>query len=142
VLNIVRHEIEFYCPSDKIPAFIEGDLSGLEINDGLHISAFKLPDGVKPVIQGRDFTVATIVPSSGYAEEMAAVKPLTEEEAAAAAAAAAAAPGAAAPGAAPGAAPAAGDKAAAGPAKAAPGAAPKAAPGAAPKAAPAKGDKK
>jgi large subunit ribosomal protein L25 len=137
VLNIVRHEIEFFCPSDRIPAFIEGDLSGLEINDGLHISAFKLPEGVKPVIQGRDFTVATIVPSSGYAEEMAAVKP-TEDEAAAAAAAA---PGAAAPGAAPGAAPAAAAPAGGG-AKAAPGAAPKAA--AAPaKGAPAKGgDKK
>src|SRR5262245_26076803 len=28
VLNVVRHEVEFVCPSDHIPQFIEGDLAG------------------------------------------------------------------------------------------------------------------
>ena len=60
VLNIVRHEIELLCPADKIPAFIEADLSALDIHDTLHISAFTLPEGVKPVIHDRDFTVATV----------------------------------------------------------------------------------
>ena len=58
VLNIVRHEVELICPADNIPDYIEGDLSGMDIHDSLHISAFKLPEGVKPVIRDRDFTVA------------------------------------------------------------------------------------
>jgi large subunit ribosomal protein L25 len=117
VLNIVRHEIELSCPVDTIPEFLTIDLANLEINDSVHISAVKLPEGVRPTIMGRDFTIATIAPPSALKAE--------REEAAQAAAAAAAAPVAAAPAAgapaAPGAAPAtpaAGAKGA--PAKAAP----------------------
>jgi large subunit ribosomal protein L25 len=73
-LNIVRHTVEFFCPAESIPASITADLAGLEINDSLHISAVKLPEGVRPVIRDRDFTIATIVPSSGFLEEMAAAK--------------------------------------------------------------------
>ncbi len=60
VLNVVRHDVELICPIDSVPEQIEGDLSGLEIGDGLHISAIKLPDGVSPAITDRDFTIATI----------------------------------------------------------------------------------
>jgi large subunit ribosomal protein L25 len=96
VLNIVRHEVELICPSDAIPAELVADLTGLAINDSLHISAFKLPEGVSPAIRDRDFTVATIAaPSVKAADEEA---PAAEGEAAAPAAKAAApkaAPGAA-----------------------------------------------
>jgi large subunit ribosomal protein L25 len=61
VLNIVRHEIQVRCPSDAIPDHFDIDLTGLEIGDAVHISALKLPEGVKPTITERDFTVATIV---------------------------------------------------------------------------------
>lgn len=102
VLNIVRHEVELVCPSDNIPAELVADLTGLNINDSLHISAFKLPEGVTPAIQGRDFTVATIAaPSVKGADEEA---PAAEGEAAAPAGKAAApkaAPGAAGKAAAP-----------------------------------------
>jgi large subunit ribosomal protein L25 len=105
-LNIVRHTVEFICPVEKIPEFITADLTGLEIGKSLHISAVKLPEGITPVIRDRDFTVATIVSSSGYLEEQALAKQKAEE-AALAAAAAAAVPGAeGAEGAAPAAAPA------------------------------------
>lgn len=60
VLNVVRHEIEVTAPADKIPDFFEFNLEGLEIGRSVHISAIKLPEGVKPTIQNRDFTVATI----------------------------------------------------------------------------------
>jgi len=60
VLNIVRHEIPVRCPADAIPDHFEIDLTGLEIGDSVHISAVKLPEGVRPTIT-RDFTVATIV---------------------------------------------------------------------------------
>jgi large subunit ribosomal protein L25 len=61
VLNIVRHEIPVRCPADAIPNHFEVDLTGLEIGDSVHISAVKLPEGVRPTITERDFTVATIV---------------------------------------------------------------------------------
>ena len=60
VLNVVRHEIEVTCPADAIPDYFEFNLEGLEIGRSVHISAIKLPEGVKPTILNRDFTVATI----------------------------------------------------------------------------------
>ncbi|WP_455476438.1 50S ribosomal protein L25/general stress protein Ctc [Bartonella sp. B17] len=60
VLNIVRHEIECTAPANAIPHAIEIDLSGYSIGDSIHISAVQLPKGVTPVIQDRDFTIATI----------------------------------------------------------------------------------
>lgn len=118
VLNTVRHEIEFWCPSEKIPQFIEVDLTGMDIGDSLHISAIKLPDGLVPVIRSRDFTVATVAAPSAFAD--AEVKTAAAGDAAAAAPAAAGAAPAA--GAAKAGAPAAAGKAA--PAKAAPAKAP------------------
>jgi large subunit ribosomal protein L25 len=60
VLNIVRHEVEVTCPADAIPDFFEFNLEGLEIGRSIHISATKMPEGVKPTILNRDFTVATV----------------------------------------------------------------------------------
>src|ERR1700692_2247726 len=50
VLNIVRHSIGLICPADAIPNTIEVDVSGLDINETIHINALTLPSGVKPVI--------------------------------------------------------------------------------------------
>jgi large subunit ribosomal protein L25 len=69
VLNIVRHTVELYCPATAIPEFIEVSLEGLDIGDSIHISAFKLPEGVTPVITDRDFTVATIAAPSALRSE-------------------------------------------------------------------------
>ncbi len=60
VLNIVRHEVEVTCPADAIPEYFEFNLEGLEIGRSVHISAVKMPEGVRPTILNRDFTVATI----------------------------------------------------------------------------------
>ena len=100
VLNIVRHEVEVFCPYDKIPQFFEADLTGLEIGRSIHISAIKLPEGVSPVIKNRDFTIATIAGAlKGDTEEAAAT---AEAGVAAGAAAPAAAAGKGAPAAAAG----------------------------------------
>jgi len=90
VLNIVRHEVEFHCPANAIPDFITVDLEGTDIGDSIHISAVKLPEGIRPVIGDRDFTVATIAGSSAMkpevdetaavATEAAAETPATEAE--------------------------------------------------------------
>jgi large subunit ribosomal protein L25 len=126
-LNVVHHDIEVTCAPDKIPAKFEISLEGLQINDALHLSALKLPEGVKLTTQEKDFTIATIaVPSAIRSESQeaaaaaaaAAAAPVLEGDAAAAAAAGAPAAGAASGAAAPaadakGAAPAAGAKGAA-----------------------------
>ncbi len=72
VLNIVRHEVELIVPGDAIPEFIEADLTGLDINDGVHISAIKLPKGATPAIHDRDFTIATIAAPAGLKSDEAA----------------------------------------------------------------------
>ena len=69
VLNVVRYEIELNCPADSIPEAIEVDLTGLDINDSVHISAVTLPEGAVPTISDRDFTVATIAAPAGLAGE-------------------------------------------------------------------------
>ncbi len=129
VLNIVRHDVEVFCPYDKIPAFFEVSLEGLDIGRAIHISAVTLPAGVTPAIKDRDFTIATIagakkeeeveaVPGADAAAAPAAGDAKAAAPAAGGKAAAPAAGGKAAPAAAGAKAPAAGGKAA--PAAAAP----------------------
>ncbi len=70
VLNVVRHTIEMIVPADAIPEFVTVDLAGLEIGDSVHISAIALPEGVRPTITGRDFTVATIAGAASAVPEV------------------------------------------------------------------------
>ena len=107
VLNIVRHKIALICPAETIPNTIDVDVSGLDINETIHIAALSLPKGVRPVISDRNFTICSIVAPTSVREELRAAAAAAAEPAPAAGAAPAAA-GAAAPaaGAAPAAAPA------------------------------------
>jgi large subunit ribosomal protein L25 len=72
LLNIVRHEIEMLCSADNIPDHIDVSLEGREIGDSIHISAVKLPEGARPTIADRDFTIATLAAPSAVREEAAA----------------------------------------------------------------------
>ena len=87
-VNIVTHTVEVVCPADAIPESIDVDISSLDINHSKHLTDVTLPANIR-VIGKADMTLVTVVPPSGYAEEMKAA-------AEAAAAAAAAAPTAAA----------------------------------------------
>jgi large subunit ribosomal protein L25 len=80
LLNIVRHEIEAHCRADAIPHHIEVDLTGLDIGDSVHISMITLPEGVRPTITDRDFTVATIAAPTVVQEETAAAAAPAEGE--------------------------------------------------------------
>jgi large subunit ribosomal protein L25 len=64
VLNVVRHELELVCESDKIPDDIQIDVTGLDIGDSIHISNVTLPAGSESAITDRDFTIATVVAPS------------------------------------------------------------------------------
>jgi large subunit ribosomal protein L25 len=71
VLNVVRHELELSCDAANIPDEIIIDLAGYDIGDSIHISAVALPEGATPTIEDRDFTIATLVGSSGMKAEAA-----------------------------------------------------------------------
>jgi large subunit ribosomal protein L25 len=103
-VNIVEHTIAVRVRADQIPESIEVDVSDLDINHSRHLSDITLPAGVQ-VLESGDATLVTIVPPSGYAEELKAAADAVAAAAAAAAAATAAA--AAVPTGAPGATPAA-----------------------------------
>jgi large subunit ribosomal protein L25 len=93
-INIVTHSLELECSVDNIPQFIEADVGGLEIAHSLHLSDVKLPTGVK-ALSREDATLVTIVPPSGYAEEVKAAAAAAAGGPAAATPAAGAAPAAA-----------------------------------------------
>src|SRR4029079_15997969 len=97
VLNIVRHTIRLKCKANSIPEEVVVDLTGLEIGDSVHISSIKLPEGARPVIRDRDFTVATVAGRKAEEEvttTTTAVEGVPVEGEAAAEGAAAAAPAA------------------------------------------------
>ena len=101
-LNVVRHTVELRVPADAIPDALVADLTDCDINDSLHISAIAMPEGCRPVIATRDFTIATIAPPTTYQEEAptaaaAAAAPAAGAAPAAAAASAATAAATAAP---------------------------------------------
>ena len=84
VLNVIRHELELVCESDKIPDEIALDVTGLEVGDSIHISHVTLPEGSESAIADRDFTIATVVAPSAMKRDASE----EEEEAAEAAEAA------------------------------------------------------
>jgi len=119
VLNIVSHTVSLYCPADFIPEDIVVDLTGMQINQSVHLSQIKLPDRVTSASR-EDVTLCAITAQAKEEEvvadaPVAADVPATSQKAPEAGAAAPAAGGkAAAPAAgAKGAAPAAGAKGAA-----------------------------
>ncbi len=60
ILNIVRRTVELLCDANNIPEILIADLEGLQIRDSVHFSSLEVPEGVTPVIDDRDFTIATI----------------------------------------------------------------------------------
>jgi large subunit ribosomal protein L25 len=72
LLNIVRHAIDVVCSVNSIPDHLTVDLSGLTIGDSIHFHSVEMPEGVRPVITERDFTIASIAASSAVREEAAA----------------------------------------------------------------------
>lgn len=62
VLNLVRHAVDVYCDPEKVPAFFEADVSGLDINGNLRWSDLKGTGDCRPTIVDRDFVILTIAP--------------------------------------------------------------------------------
>jgi large subunit ribosomal protein L25 len=99
IVSHMRTEVEVSCLPKHLPEFIEVDISGLSLNESIHLSQLKIPDGVTLVDLAKDdaAVVAIHSPRAEEPEPTAAV-----EAGAPAAEGAAAAPAAAAAGAATG----------------------------------------
>jgi len=69
VLNIVRFDVEVVCKAKNIPDEIVVDLADFEIGDSVKISNADMPEGAKPAIDDRDFTLATISAPRAIIEE-------------------------------------------------------------------------
>jgi large subunit ribosomal protein L25 len=95
LVSHMRTETEVACLPKDLPEFIEVDISGLSLNESIHLSQLKVPDGVTLVELAKD-DVAVVAIHSPRAEEpeptavAAAGAPAAEGAAAPAAAAAAA----------------------------------------------------
>lgn len=70
-ISYAFHEVEVFAFADEVPAQIEADISELDIGAQIHISAFKLPKGVRPADK-TDFVVASITGTSAQAAADAA----------------------------------------------------------------------
>ena len=68
-LNVVRHEVELNVIAGAIPEKLDVDLAEAKLGDVIKISAIKLPEGVTPVIQDRDFVICSIATPAGFVEE-------------------------------------------------------------------------
>lgn len=78
-VNVVRHTVELMCSAVNIPDFIEANLEGKEHGDAVKLSDAEMPEGAKPVIDDRDFTIATLVPPKTAEQEAAEEAALAEE---------------------------------------------------------------
>jgi large subunit ribosomal protein L25 len=94
LVSHMRTETEVTCLPKDLPEFIEVDISGLSLNESIHLSQLKIPDGVTLVELAKD-DAAVVAIHSPRAEEpeptavAAAGAPAAEGAAAAPAAAAA-----------------------------------------------------
>jgi large subunit ribosomal protein L25 len=100
LVSHLRNEVEVSCLPKDLPEFIEVDMSALTLNESIHMSQLKIPDGVElTALAKEDAAVASI--HSPRAEEPEAVAAAAAATEGAVPAAAAAAPAAGAKAAAP-----------------------------------------
>ncbi len=62
ILEIALHEIEIEAPANKIPEKIVVDISGLEIDDTIHIEDIALPEGVRTTHDPMEVVVTVTSP--------------------------------------------------------------------------------
>jgi large subunit ribosomal protein L25 len=97
IVSHMRNEVEVSCLPKDLPEFVEVDISGLSLNESIHLSQLKIPEGVQLVdLAKEDSAVVAIHSPRAEEPEPVAAAAAAAEGAAAPAAGAAAAPAAAA----------------------------------------------
>ncbi len=74
ILQEAARDLEIRCLPDRIPQYIEVDVSNLDIGDAVHVRDLQLAEGIK-VLSEANLTLVTVVPPT---EEKAAVPETTE----------------------------------------------------------------
>jgi large subunit ribosomal protein L25 len=64
-------DLQIRCTPDRIPEFIDVDVSHLEINDSVHLHEITLPEGVEAEIDA-DRTICSVTPPAGAISALAA----------------------------------------------------------------------
>jgi len=59
-LQVIRRSVPVRCQLKDLPEHIPADVSGLDFGTSLHMGSLGYPEGVKPVIKGRNPTVCTV----------------------------------------------------------------------------------
>jgi large subunit ribosomal protein L25 len=95
IVSHMRNEVEVSCLPKDLPEFVEVDISGLSLNESIHLSQLKIPDGVQLLDLAKEDS-AVVAIHSPRAEEPEPTAAAAAAEGAAAPAAGAAAPAAAA----------------------------------------------
>jgi large subunit ribosomal protein L25 len=92
LVSHMRNEVEVSCLPKDLPEFIEVDMSGLSLNESIHLSQLKIPDGVEllALVKEDAAVVAIHSPRAEEPEPTAAAAGAAPAEGAAAAPAAAA----------------------------------------------------
>ena len=97
IVSHMRNEVEVSCLPKDLPEFVEVDISGLSLNESIHLSQLKIPEGVQLLdLAKEDSAVVAIHSPRAEEPEPTAAAAVAAEGAAAPAAGAAAAPAAAA----------------------------------------------
>lgn len=70
VLDRLRNELEIECLPRNLPEYIEVDVSGLDVNESIHLEELTLPEGVTSVAQahGENWTVVAVHVPRGAVE--------------------------------------------------------------------------
>src|SRR5258708_22406037 len=63
IVSHMRNEVEISCLPKDLPEFIEVDISGLSLNESIHLSQLKVPQGVVLVELAKEDAAVVAVPS-------------------------------------------------------------------------------
>jgi large subunit ribosomal protein L25 len=98
IVSHMRNEVEVSCLPKDLPEFVEVDISGLSLNESIHLSQLKIPEGVQLLDLAKEDSAVVAIhsPRAEEPEPTAAAAAAEGAAAPAAGAAAAAAPAAAA----------------------------------------------
>ncbi len=80
VLQFITHEIEIECPAASIPDKIVVSVLELKLDEVIHVSDVKLPDGAKLITHGEDVVVQCVTPRSEEDETAAGAEGATGVE--------------------------------------------------------------
>ncbi len=69
LISHVMSEVDVACLPKDLPEFIEVDLSGLQAHETVRVRDLKMPDGVTPVLKGKENPVVAAVSTHGETVE-------------------------------------------------------------------------